>query len=278
MELLLQEKRSLRGTCEEGFHTGKQAAPLNQFGALEVQDPAGRFADLNYVNSTLARRWVFPTDKELPELIDAFDILRILEDPKGKLAESQANAFARFQTSLIINAANATAYVGETGVTTEAWDTAYEVANSVGAGSATGMNVKKLNKAHRLFEDNKVDLETEKPTLVIGPQQHEDLRDQAQVTDATFNGNKPVLVAGNVTEFMGFNIRVSTLLNKSGNDRACIAYVPSGIHFGVWQDVMTDVTQLKHKSSQPWQIYSKMTAGATRTQLGKVVVIQCTES
>lgn len=277
IELLLQQKGVLRGTTEEGTHVGKQASPINQFGTVEAQAPAGRFEDLNYVNPTATRRWVFPTDREIAELVDKFDLLRTIEDPKGKLAESFALAMGRYVDSLIINAANATAYIGETGVSTEAWDTTYEVANSFGAGAATGLNVAKLVEAQRIFMDAKVDLNGETPTLVIGPQQYANLLNQAQVSSRDFGSAGGVLESGKVTGYMGMRIKPTTLLNKSGNDRACLSYVPSGIHLGVWQDVMVDISEIKHKSSQPWQIYTKMTAGATRTQLGKVVVIQCTE-
>jgi len=42
--------------------------------------------------------------------------------------------------------------------------------------------------------------------------------------------------------------------------------------------VVNNITQRTDLSSQPWQIYTKASFGATRTQPGKVFQIQCADT
>src|SRR5882672_4233703 len=85
LELKLQQMGSLlRGKTREGSHTGKQAAPINQIGAIQAAAPAGRFAPKNRTDATFTRRWVFPQDVEIDQLIDSFDELRTIVDPKSE--------------------------------------------------------------------------------------------------------------------------------------------------------------------------------------------------
>ena len=85
LELLLQQMGSkLRGRVREGFHNGKQASPVNQIGAISLKAPAGRFAPKNRTDAEFLRRWVFPQAGEIDQLIDSFDELQTIVDPKSE--------------------------------------------------------------------------------------------------------------------------------------------------------------------------------------------------
>jgi hypothetical protein len=84
-------------------------------------------------------------------------------------------------------------------------------------------------------------------------------------------------VSGRVTNFLGFDIVVSEYLTKVSADRYNIAFVKSGLYLGVWEDMVSDVSQRKDLSGQPWQHYVKSTFGATRIEQGKVIRILATE-
>ena len=60
--------------------------------------------------------------------------------------------------------------------------------------------------------------------------------------------------------------------------RSNIALVKSGLYLGVWKDVMNDVTQRKDLSSQPWQLYTNMSVGATRLEPGRLLQVQCADT
>lgn len=64
---------------------------------------------------------------------------------------------------------------------------------------------------------------------------------------------------------------------NGSSQRRCPLYVPSGMHLGIWNDMLSRVSQREDLSSLPWQIYLMETIGATRTNESKVVEIECAE-
>lgn len=285
LELKLQQMGSmLRGTVEEGMFAGaKIASPVQQLGAVSSQAPAGRFSPLNVVPNDYTRRWISPIDRELPQLVDTFDMLKTDIDVKGQLVAGAAKAFGRDWDDEIIRAATATAQIGvDAGsLSNETFNTTnFRVAVDFKAAAATGLTTAKLIEAKRIFRKYHNDLDNDELTLVIGSNQEADLLSQVQVTSTEFNGSeKPVLKDGKVIRFLGFNIKVMERLPLPVTDqRGVLAYTKSGIHLGVWQDLQTQISQRMDLSSQPWQIYSKQSYGATRTQPGKVVQILCSDT
>src|ERR1017187_4009574 len=106
LELKLQQKGSkLRGKVREGMHVGKQASPINQLAAIAAMAPAGRFAPKNRTDADYTRRWVFPQDVEIDQLIDSFDELRTIVDPKSEYSTNAAYAIGRAWDDCLIAAA-----------------------------------------------------------------------------------------------------------------------------------------------------------------------------
>ena len=78
---------------------------------------------------------------------------------------------------------------------------------------------------------------------------------------------------------MGFRfIHSERLTNNASGFRQCPAWVKSGVHFGVWGDIKTDIRQAAWLTSLPWQVYADITIGCTRTQENKCISILCNES
>lgn len=281
---LQQTSSMLRGKVEEGYHAGaKMASPMNLVSAMSLKTPEGRFAPKANTPADYTRRWVMPVDKEGDQLVDSFDQLKTPIDPKSKLVERASAAVARAWDDEVIRAATASATIGTDvgSLTTEAWDTTnFQIASSFGAGGAVGLTVAKLNEARRILEKyhNAEELDAGLGTCVIGSTQHADLRNQALVTSNEFTKNGGILVDGKVTKFMGFNIVQSERLAVASNVRSVIVFVKSGIYLGIWQDIKTQVFQRSDLSSNPWDISTLVSYGATRTELGKVVEILCADT
>lgn len=285
LKMKLQQTASmLRGKVEEGSHTGaKLASPMNFISAMTLRTPEGRFAPKVNTPADYSRRWVMPVDKEGDQLVDNFDALKTPIDPKSQLVTRAASAVARAWDDEIIRASTAAATIGvDVGsLTTEAFDTAnHRIASTFGASAAVGLTVAKLNEARRILEKNQTsdELEAGMGTLVMGSQQHADLRNQAQVTSNEFNSNGGILVNGTVTKYMGFNIVQSQRLAVASNVRSVLAFVKSGLYLGVWQDIKTQVFQRSDLSSNPWDISTVVSFGATRTEAGKVIEILCADT
>jgi hypothetical protein len=281
LELKLQQMGSkLRGRVSEGFHVGKLSSPINQVGAISMKAPAGRFAPLNRSDASFTRRWVTPQDGEIVQLIDSFDELRTIVDPKSSYVTNAGNATGRAWDDCIITASTGAASLGvDSGsLTTENFDTAsFQVASNFGASAACGLTVAKIIEAKRIFRHYHNDLEVDAITLVCGSQQESDLFNQVQIVSTEFN-DRPVLVDGKVTRFLGFDIVYSERLSQAASVRNCIAFVKSGIHLGMWKDMETKASIRNDLSGLPWQLYTATSYGATRTQPGKVISILCSDS
>lgn len=283
VELLLQQKGSkLRGRVREGAHVGKMASPINQIGTLSLKAPSGRYAPLPRQDATYTRRWVFPQEGELPQLVDSFDELQTVVDPKSGLVETAVNAVGRaWDDDLLLNATGV-AQLGQdaSGLTNETFDTTkFQIASTFGSTSASGLTVAKLIEARRIYEHYHNDLEMDRPTAVIGSNQHSDLLNQVQVVSTEFN-ERPVLVEGMVRSFLGFDIVVSERLPQTtaGSVRGVLTFVKSGLYLGVWKDMSHDITRRNDLSGYPWQILTQTMYGSTRTQPGKVIQILCSDT
>lgn len=283
LRMKLQQKTSrLRGRVETGTHTGaKMASPIQFVGPMQMRTPEGRFSPKKNTPADYSRRWIVPIDKEGDQYVDSFDQLKTPIDPKSQLVARAASACARDWDDEVIRAATATATIGTDAgsLSTEAWSTTYQVSGAFGASAAVGLTVAKLNEARRILEHNHVFEDGESATLVIGSNQHADLRNQALVTSSDFNQNGGVLVNGIVTRFMGFDIIVSERLptitdkDSAANQRGCLAFVKSGIYLGFWLDVKTEVLRRPDLSGNPWDISSMHSFGGTRVELGKVIQV-----
>ena len=86
-----------------------------------------------------------------------------------------------------------------------------------------------------------------------------------------------MLVDGRIRPFMGINFIHTELVPKSSTTRTCPIWVRSGMHLGIWQDVMSDILRDPGKWNN-WVVQTKLTMGATRIELGRVVGVECTET
>lgn len=282
LQLKLQQKTSkIRGRCMEGFHVGKQASPIQYYGAVQMKTPAGRFAPMGRQDADFTRRWVFPVDKDCPQLVDTFDELRTIIDPKSQIAAGAAAAVSREWDDRVITSAFATASLGvdEGSMTTETFAslTGVTIASTFGSSAACGLTTQKMIEAKRLFRKAQVDFEMEPITWVTNSQGESDLLNQVQITSNEFNPN-PVLVDGKVTRFLGFDIVYSERLSSDGATRQNICFAKSGIYLGVWQDTMTRVSQRNDLSGEPYQIYTKMSSGASRLEPGRLLQVSCADA
>lgn len=277
----LQQKGSkLRGRVMEGFHVGKQASPIQYMNAVALRAPAGRFAPMGRVDTDFTRRWVFPQDGELPQLIDSFDELKTIVDPKSQYSSNAADAVGRAWDDCLIAAAFASAQIGTdaNGLSAESFSTTnYQVASTFGSTAASGLTVAKLIELRRIFRHNHVDFETDPITLAAGSQQESDLLNSVQVVSTEF-ADRPILTDGKVTRILGFDIVYSERLASASNVRNLIAFAKSGLYLGMWKDLTNRVSIREDLSGQPYQIYTSVSYGATRLEPGRLLSCLCADT
>jgi hypothetical protein len=275
VEMLLQQAGSrFRGAVTTDSYTGKAASAVEQFGETAAQKKTSRHGDTPILDVPQAKRWVFPVDYEWGSMIDNTDKLRMIIDPTSPYAISGRNAMARSQDDEIITGFFATAKVGENGTTDEDFDTSnYRVGVDVG-GTASSINVAKLQSAlQKLMLAHKGEV-TEMIYCGISSYEHDALLKEIQVISKDYNGGTAVLENGRVKRFMGMDFIITERLNITSGDRLIPIWVPTGMHLGFWQDMVAEVSKRADKSYN-WQVYLAQTIGATRLQQGKVIQVLC---
>lgn len=275
IDLLLQQSGSrFRNAVTTDSYTGKGGKAVEQFGPATAQKKTGRHSDTPLLDVPQDARWVFPEDYEWASLIDNQDKLRMIVDPTNAYAVNGANAMARAMDDEIISAFFANALTGENGTTSTAYGSAsYQVGVDVG-GTASSLNIAKLQSAlQKLMLANKGEL-MEPAYVAISSYEHDALLKEIQVTNSDYNGGAPILVDGRITRFMGFNFIVTERLNISSGNRLIPAWVKSGVHLGIWDDINAQISVRADKSYAN-QVYLAGTFGATRLMEGKVIQILC---
>jgi hypothetical protein len=283
--LLLQQKGSkLRQAVTEGPHVGSQASPVDQIGAVSGSRVTDRFGDMPRTDAPTDRRWVFPNDYDVNQLIDSFDKLRLITDPQSAYVTNALYALGRNIDAELITAFFGTNKTGVNGGTSTTFDTTNQVVGVNTGGTDSGMNVNKLRAGKKILMSNQVDLDNDPIFCAITSKEHDELLNEIQVVSSDFNGgDRPVLTDGKVTRFLGINFIHCELLatlsagtdDQSGSSTAIPMWAKSGMYLGVWGDPMVDVSQRKDLRSLPFQAYAKGTFGATRLEEKKVVKIWC---
>jgi len=277
VELLLQQEGSrLADKVTTGSHVGKAASVVEQFGSATAQLKTGRHADTPLLDLSQDKRWVFPLDYEWASLIDNEDQLRALINLTSPYARAGAAAMNRAKDDVILAAIFGTNYTGENGTTSESFGTvgsgAYDVGVNVG-GTASGLNVPKLQNAIRLLMTaNKGEL-TESVFGAISSYEHDLLLKEMQIANRDY-GASAVLVDGKVSRFMGVDFTITERLTITSGNRLIPIWVKSGMYLGMWNDLKAEITKRADKSYAT-QVYLAMTLGATRTQLGKQIRVNC---
>jgi hypothetical protein len=278
IQLKLQQKESrLRGAVMSGAHIGSQASPVDQFGAIAANLVEGRYQPMVNTDAPTDRRWCFPQDYDVNQLLDSFDKLRLLIDPMSSYVTNATQALNRAIDSQILSGLIATNFTGNNGATSTPLPSSQIVSVLQGAASATNYTVAKLRAAKKILLTNEVDLDVDQIYSAINAINHDTLLSEVQVISTDFNDH-PVMVEGKVTRFLGIDFIHTELVttgtdDQSGTSTACPVWAKSGAYLGLWNDVSSDVSQRKDLRSLPYQAYVYGTFGATRLEEKKVVQI-----
>lgn len=274
VQLLLQQEDSrLANAVTVGSHVGKAASIVEQFGVATAVAKTSRHSDTPLLDLSQDKRWVFPLDYEWASLIDNEDQLRMIVDATSPYARAGASAMNRVKDDVILTAIFGTNYKGENGTTSESFDTTnYQVGVNTG-GTASALNVAKLQSAvQKLLLANKGDL-MESVYGAISSYEHDSLLKEIQVVNKDYS-NSAVLENGRVKRFMGVDFILTERLNITSGNRLIPIWVKSGVYLGIWKDIAAEISKRADKS-YAWQVYLAMTLGATRTQAGKQIQVLC---
>lgn len=271
-QLLQQNDSRFRWAVTIDSYTGEGGKAVEQIGAVTAQKRTSRHADTPLIETPHDARWVYPVDYEWADLIANQDKLRMIIDPTSPYAINGASAMRRALDDEIISAFFADAKTGKTGSTTTSLPAGQQI-----AANSEGLTVKKLRDAKKLLMAAEVDLDMDPVYVAVTAEQHDDLLGEVQTTNTDYT-DRPVLVEGKITRFMGFEFIHSERLGVDGSsNRRLPCWAKSGMHLGIWDDMVTRVSERGDKSYET-QVYLCETIGATRLEEEKVVEILCAES
>lgn len=202
------------------------------------------------------------------DLIDNDDKVRMLIDPTSDVARSGAMAMGRAIDQIILTAATATAYTGETGATS----VAFPSTQIVDSGATSVFNLDKLLEIKTLMDSG--DVPEEERIIAIQAADLKNLLKETKVTSTDYASVK-ALVNGQIDTFMGFKfIRVSDRVWTAAgyNANEAIAFQKSGIKLAIGQDMVSHI-DVRNDLCYSTQVYSEMTLGATRMEEAKVVKV-----
>ena len=278
VNLLLQQKGSkLRGAVTSGMYVGDQASPVDQIGSVEAQEVTSRFAPMGRVDAPMDRRWVFPRDFDLPQLIDKFDKLRLLTDPESLYVTNAVYAMGRKIDTLIIQAFQAAAKTGVAGGDTTNFDSNNEVDVAVG-GANSRLNVAKLHAVREIILSKHIDMQEDPVYVGLTAKDDSALLKEIEIIGKDYkSGDAPVLRDGKLERFLGMNFIHCELIESvaAGTNEVNVpVWARSGMHLGLWEDVQASISVRHDLQGEPWQAYVKGTFGATRLDEDKVFNIE----
>ena len=281
--------RPLAGSSAQ--YKDKMAQIVDRFDDLAVTEIISRNADTVNTDIDVERRFILkPRRQAVAPLIDRDDMLSTKIDLTSPIAHQTAVAIRRAQDDRFLEGYYGTAYTGETGTTAVAFKAANILAVDYSTGgTSTGITVNKLIGMMEKFRTALVDVEAEKPIGLLTAKQVSDLLKINEVRSRDYNpGLALALQSGKPGDFMGFRfvwaelgnarayVKGSVLTDAGGGVRRVPFFVPSGMHFGMWEEFNGKITERDDKNMST-QIYGETCGAATRVNEDKCFQMLCLE-
>ncbi len=276
IEILSQQKGSkLRNAVRLKTGVVGETTYIDQIGKTDAVKRTTRHSDTPLVNTDYQRRKIDMVDYEWADLIDSADKLKMLADPTSEYSLNAAYALGRAMDDEIITQAFGTAYIGKAGGDSESFDS-----DNVVAVGSTGLTLAKLLAAKEILDTHDVDPEEER-YIAVSAKQIQDMLKVDEFISADYNTVKALVGGARLPfAFMGFTfIPVSANLLDTDTDsyRRVICWAKNGLGLAIGQDITTRVTERDDKSYAT-QVYAKISVGAARVDMDKVVEIKCSEA
>lgn len=266
-----------------GQYRGEKSQVVNFIGEVEFIERDSPYGDTKLTELEHTTRWITGREYDCAVLVDRLDLLKMIYDPTSPYVDRFRDAALRKKDEIIMAKFFADAKVGKEGTDVAS----FPAANTIVHGT-TGMSVAKLRALRRLIKKRHVDVRTIRPLIAVTAEQTDNLLGEVAVGSSDYNAVKP-LVDGEVSAFMGFvfipyedngtsaNGKGIPTHSDSGTIRDCPCWVPDGMHYGNWDDLVITINNRPDKNNIK-QIHGTFTGGATRLEEDKVFQVQCKEA
>ena len=279
-EMLAQQTDSRLGAAVTPTTITGKRRKFNQLDVGSMSEVTERKGDTPDGDSTGQSYWLYRRKFERVIVFDEDDEVQLgtIALPNSEEVQSMTASSNRTKDDVIIQAFDATRYIGENGTQSDSFLSAMSIAvDYVASGSTanSGLTLAKIARAKKLLDEQEV--EDGERYFVHAAQQLQDMLLVDKMTSEDYASVK-ALVDGKIDRFLGFKfIRSERLSRNTSTDvRTCFAWHKSGIKFAEGgRNVHMDVLPSKRHCQQIRGVYR---CGAVRTQNEKVVRIYTDES
>lgn len=275
-------------TVREGV-VGK-TFPFQRMAKVAMTETLVRDGDTQYLNPTLSKRRANLRDFTAAMLIDEFDEIKTLTDPKSEFAQSLAWARNRTLDELLLSVpglgtagAAGVSVGGILGLATTVDESAESTATAALPAAqqivdgGTNLTMAKILSAKTIMDQNDIDADSR--YFFYSPLGMKKLLTDTQVTSSDYSTISALTRGGFPQDatWVGFMWRMSNLLPITGNIRSCIAVQKSAVGMAVGLIKNVEIDKAVHKNNND-QVLIKLSAGAVRREDAGVVQINIDES
>lgn len=280
VQLAVQQKKSRfeQGFTYHGDWKGREMIFVELIGPTSAIIDGNRGGDTPNIDANLEPVGVVPHQIEWGKLIEKEDAIKALTDYQSPFVQNGAAAIVRGRDQVFASSLFANRLIGQDGATQQAWDsTGKVVAKEVGSSDGntdTGMNLRKVQRAKRLFRAQYVDLDMEQLWGVLNAQEMEELyndlltinTDTAKMAFVDHDLRLVHNVAG--VNFVSFEGKA----DYDSTHFASAIWCKSGMHYGDFSPLETraEPNPAKKYRTHP---YMENWWGASRSEDAKVVKI-----
>ncbi len=255
--------------------TGDDLA-YDSFGQGESQEANERNPVIQHTEQAWERRKLTRDRFYISYIVDTKDVLGMVSDPKGTLAESIAKELMRRKDRVIYNALFADVLVGRN------FDTTVTYANDGGlvVDATAGLDYAKMLEIKQNFINNEVGNDMNKPMFMgITGKEHTSLMNINQLTSGDFIRTQPVddgsmefALGMGLIKFAGStsgNTVANPIISEVSTERFGYAVAQGAVAFGISQDMNITIKDRPDLLNST-QITGELIVGAVRTE-GKTV-------
>lgn len=283
--LMLRKGGIISPYVNKGVYTGSEKSQVVDFiGPVSFNQRVTVYGDTKVTELEHTSRWITGSEYDVAIFIDRLDTLKMIYDPTNPYVQRVQEAATVKYDQMIVDKFFDVARTGKEGTTMVAFPQRDIVPHG-----GVGLTVAKLRSLRKLMKKRNVDLRGVRPVIAITAEEADNMLAETVVNSADYNSVKP-LVDGDVTGFMGFTFLpfedsipydsqlpfFTDTANGNVKVRQCPAWVPDGMQWGTWQDLVLTISNRPDKNNIK-QIHGTFTAGATRIEEGKVFQVQCVE-
>jgi hypothetical protein len=265
---------------------GRQAQVLELVGPSEAIIDGARGGDTPHIEPQLEDVYMRPRRIEWGRLVEKADEIKNPLDVGSKYMQEAGGAVNRAEDRIYRSAFFGNRLVGMDGQTSQAMTLAagfnlvpINYVNS-GAAANSGLTYEKIVWGLALLAGNQVDMEREQFFMSVTRVQEANLYNMREFINADWTKTL-VVDEGNkrIKSFMGVSFLRDQSLGTNGTagQRRCPLWAKSGMHRGEFSPLDTKMERNAGKSYRV-HLYLEEFVGASRSEDGKVVAIDCLES